>query len=344
MATGLRAFNKLQISSVEATVGTATAAKEILLGVMSAPGGDKVIYDPEHDRGTLSKFLANPTIVGRYIEGSVELDANTRHMAWLFCNAIRGGITPTQPAATLQPNAYLWTVEPGLTIANTPDITNGIDTFTLEWGDNLQAYEAEFVFTRTLEISGGPNELCKVKWDWGGRQATQSNITTGLTASAVQYFPFNLAKMYIDVSVAAWGTTPKTDTLQAFTWTLETQFTPRYTADGSLFFTALNEASKNVDLELTFTRNAVSEAERVKYDALTKTWIRLELLGSTVLDAGQSNPPYILLDGCYQYTEWPELSDEDGTNIETVKLHSVYDSTGSKEYSVKLYTDLAAYP
>jgi hypothetical protein len=62
------------------------------------------------------------------------------------------------------------------------------------------------------------------------------------------------------------------------------------------------------------------------------------------MDSGKSNEPYIYLDGAYRYTKWPELGDEDGTTTETVTAESVYDATGSKEFSVKLLTDLAVFP
>jgi hypothetical protein len=345
MAMGLTAFRRSQISNIEGTPGLAEAAVEILYGKLSIPLGDKVLHQPEQDRNSLSRFLADDFIVARQIDFSFEGEVNHRHAPWWFSNAIRGNITPTQPNATTKPLSYLWTFEPGITSANTPDAANGIDTFTWEFGDNVQSYEAEMVFTRTIEISGGPNEPCKVSIEMTGRQLTESTITSPLTAQSVQYMPFNLCKFYIDPGVATWGATQKLGILRAFTWKLETQFTPRYGADGALYYTNLNEDRKNVELELTYYRDGtISETEKNKYDARATTYLRIALFGQTALDAAQSNPPYIYLDGAYRYSEWPEMDDEDGSAVETVTAQSVYDSTGSKEYSVKVYTDLASFP
>jgi hypothetical protein len=304
-----------------------------------------VIHSPEEDRNSLSMHHANSLLVGREWNGTITGDLNSRHLAWLLCSTIRGNITPTQPAATAQPNAFLWTIEPGLTTANTPDIANGIDTFTIEVGDNEQAYESEFIFTRTLTIEGAPNGVCTFSWDVTGRQLTETTKTAALSMNtAFQRFPFNLAKFYVDTSVANWGTTQKTGLLLGFTVTFETQFTPLYATDGALYYTAVNEDKKMVRVDLTFRRGTDSEAEKDKYDTPSTTYHRLALFGPTELDSGQSNPPYLYIDYAGRYTDWSDLGDEGGSSTESVSLETVYDATGSKEYSVKLFTELASYP
>ena len=165
-----------------------------------------------------------------------------------------------------EPLHYLWTLEPSLaTNGNTPDETNGIDTFTLEYGDNVQAYETEFLFTTKVEISGEPNEPVAFTWTCMGRQSSEVTKTAALSAPTTVYFPFNLAKFYIDTSYAAIGGTQKTDMLKAFTWSFETMFTGRYTASGNFYFEALNEEKKTVALELTILRDSVnSEALKLQ--------------------------------------------------------------------------------
>jgi hypothetical protein len=345
MTYARKANRFIQISNVEGTPGTAEAAVEVFSGVFGGGYADKVIHNPEEDRNSLSMYHANQLLVGREWNADISGDLNSRHAVWLFCNTVAGNITPTQPNATTKPNAYLWTIEPGITTANTPDITAGIDTFTIEVGDNQQAYESEFIFTRTLTIEGAPNGVVTYTWGVTGRQLTETTKTAALSMdTAFQRFPFNLAKFYVDTSVANWGTTQKTGLLLGFTVTFETQFTPLYATDGALYFTALNEDKKSVSVDLTFRRGTDSETEKDKYDALTTTFHRIELLGTTVLDAAQSNPPYIYIDYAGRYSEWSDLGDEGGSATESVSLNTVYDATGSKEYSIKIYTELSAYP
>lgn len=344
MAVGLKAFRVIQISNEEGTVGTAEAATDVLLGTISPLYADKVIHTPEQERGLLALDMADDFVVSKEVELTFEGEMNMRHIIWMLSNSVRGNVTATQPDATNEPNAYLWAFTPTLTAANTPDIANGIDTFTIEWGDNIQHYETPFVFTRSLQISGAPNEPVQVSWEITGNVVTETTLTPALSVVATQYFPFDLAQFYIDTSYAGIGGTEKTGMLKAFTWTFETMFTPRWTASNSLLYTALNEDRKTVELELTYLRNATSETEKDLYDTRGTTYLRIALNGATELDSGQTNPPYVYLDTACRYTDWPESSDEDGAVVETVTARGVYDATGTKIFDVSALTTLAAFP
>lgn len=345
MAIAKRAFKDVQISSPEVTNGTAVAATEILLTNITAPYTDKVFHTPEEDRGSLSKNVETPFQVSDEIEIEMEGPIYDRLVVFIMNNAIAGNITPTQPDNINEPLHYLWTIEPSLvTNGNTPDETNGIETFTLEYGDNVQHYETEFLFTVSIEITGAPNEPCTFSWSCMGRQSTESAQTPALSNPVVSYFPFNLAKIYIDANYAGLGGTQKTDLLKGFTWTLETMFTGRYTADGDFFFTALNEDKKAVQLELIYVRSsAASEAEKDKFEAQTTSFIRIELNGENEMDSGEDNPPYIRLDGAYKYTEWPVTDDEDGVSVVGVTAESFLDATSSKAFGVLIGTVMASF-
>jgi hypothetical protein len=345
MTFALKAFRDIQISNPEDTVGSAEAATAIMLGTITPTYSGLEIHYPEQERALLARNMADDFIVSKMVELTFEAEMNMNDIIWMFSNAIRGNITPTQPDATNQPNAYLWAFAPNNAAANTPDIANGIDTFTLEWGDNVQHYETSFLFTRVLTISGAPNEPVQVSWEITGAQVTESAKTAALSVVATQYFPFNLTKFYVDTSYAGIGGTQKTNMLRAFEWTLETQFTPRFAADGGYIYTGLNEDRKKVDLELTYYRDSTNTAAaRDLFDARSTTYLRIECLDATELDSGQSNPPYVRLDGAFRYTDWPEASDEEGSVVETVPLESVYDTTGTQQFETSVLTSLSAYP
>lgn len=346
MAVSTRPLRKYQISNAENTVGTAEAATEVLLFETLAPVlHDKVLHFPKHDRGLLADLYEAPIQVSQEVELEAEGDLYDRLMVFMAANSVRGNVTATQPDAVNQPNHYLHTFEPGLTTQNTPDITAGIDTFTFEYGDNVQGYETEFMFTKELEISGEANEQVTFKWTFGGRQVTESTMTAALTAPTThQFFAMNKAKWYVDTSYAGIGGTQKTGVLKAFTWKFETGFTPRFTADGNYYFVGLNEDRKKVELELTLWRDStIVEAELDKFQAGTTTYQRVALFGNTEMDAGQADVPYIYLDGAFKYVEFPPLDDEDGTSVITVKLESTYDVTAAKMFGVKIGTRMSAY-
>jgi len=345
MAYARKAFRHIQVSNVEGTPGTAEAATEVISGIADVTYSDKVFHVPEEDRNSLSLNHANRVIVGREVSGTITGDLNQRIALWLFSNTIRGNVTPTQPAATAEPNAYQSVYEPGLTTANTPDIANGIDTYTLEFGDGLQSYEVEYVVTTSLSIEITPNGVATFSWEWFGRQLTETTVTGALTmASTIQRMPSNLATFYVDSSVANWGNTPVSGLLLGATVTFDTMFTPLYPADGTLYFSDVNEDKKEVTVEYVFRRGTNSELEKAKYDAMTTAYHRIKLVGSTEMDSAQSNPPHVLIDIAGQYHEFGDIGDEGGSTTETATLKSVYDVTGSKEYSVTVLTNLAALP
>lgn len=344
MSYGLKAFRKIQYG-IESTHGTAVAADEIVFGTLSVKPSDHVWHKPEQDRGVLATNVETPFEVSKEIELDFEGEAADRLLVFLFNLAIRGNITPTQPDDSGEPNHYLWLFEMALTTPNTPDETNGIETATIEYGDNVQAYEVEYAFLTNLEISGTVNEAIMVSATFMGRQVGEVSFTGSLTAPAYAYYAFNNSTFYIDTSYAGIGGTQKTGMLRAFTWTFETMFMPLFAADGNLYFSQIKEDKKTVQLELTYWRDDTNtEAEFDKYAAQTTSYIRIALASDTEMDSGQDNPSYVYLDGAFKYTEFPELDDEDGTSVVTVTAEAFYDATSSKMFSVSVGTIMDALP
>lgn len=346
MAIALTAFKKqIQIGN-ESTPGSAVDASEVLLGIMEADLTSHIFHYPEDDRNLLSKHKGNEFKVGHEAELVVTYNINHRHAPFLFGNAIAGNIGATQPDSTNEPSGYLWTYQHSLTSGNDPSVTNGIDTYILEFGDNLDDYEAEYCFTKTLVITGAPNEPVTAEVTYAAAQITAGISPTGaLTVStSLQYFPSNMVSFYIDTSYTNIGNTPATDLLKSFTWTLETMFTPRFTTSGALTYKGVNEGAKSVVLELEYLRSTLSEVEKALYVAGSPTYLRIKLVGDTELDSSQSNPPYIYLDGAYHYMEWPAPEDADGTRAETVTAESFYDKDGTRDFEVAVFTDLDTWP
>jgi hypothetical protein len=347
MARALRAFRKIQISNVEGTPGTAEAATEVFLGMLTQMVHDQLLHTPDHDRGVLAQLYEAPFRVSDDPgEIEIEVELYDRLMVFICANAVRGNVTPTQPDNINEPLHYLWVFEPNMTSPNTPDETNGIDTFTTEWGDNVGAWEMEHTYTISFEITGEPNEPVMISWTISGWQITATTFTGALTAPAVAYFPSNLATFFIDTSYAGIGGTQLTGFLRAWTYTFETQFVKLRAADGTFYASGLLENKKSPVLEMTFYRDSTNyEAELTKFLAVpqTTTYIRIALLSHTEMDIAQDNPPYIYIDGAYLYTEFPELEDEDGTVVSTVTATGRYDATAAKMMTISVGTTMAAF-
>lgn len=260
--------------------------------------------------------------------------------------SVRGNITPTQPDSTNQPNAYLWTYEPGLATANTPDIANGIDTCTIEFGDNVQAYEVEYLVLTNLTIRGEEGGPCKVIWTGFGRQMTDTTFTGTAINTTFQRIMFQKMNFSMDTSWAALGSADKTGVLKGFEWSLDTMFAPVFCGDGNLYFAGISEDKKAPRLTLKYRWDSTfADGERTKYEARTTIFPELELIGNTVLDTGQANPPYVEIGGAYRYTDWPSAPTvEQGEEIVEVTAEGVYDATGAKMMTIAVLTDLSAYP
>jgi hypothetical protein len=344
MAFGQKAFRKIQLSNPEDTPGVAEVATEVAFGVLEPNTTDKIFHTPEQDRGVLAQMVEQPFEVSRLGELSIEGELYDRLANFMFSNSIRGNVTPTQPDNINRPNEWLWFYEPALTVNNTPDETDGIDTFTIEFGDNVQSYEMDFSFTVSLTIEGTVDEPVNFTWEINGQEITDSTFTPALTDPSAAYFAFNQAKFFIDSNYAAIGTTQKLGMLRAFTWTFETMFTARFAADGSLVFSGVNEDVKTVSFEPIYYRDGTnSEAEKDKFDAQDLVYVRVTLESGTEMDSGEANPEYIHLDMALRYTEWPTLSDEAGTHIESPTANAVYDATSAKMMGVSVGTTMVAF-
>jgi len=336
----LEAFRRIQISNPENTPGSAEAAVEPYLGVIGIPAGGEIKYRPMEERNTLARNIGGEQIdVGVEWRGTITGDLNFRHINWDLAMTVRGNVTPSGSSSE-----YTWAYEPALTTRNTPDAANGVDTFTIEYGDDTQAYESEFVVGTKLTIEGQPNQPIKRTLELLGRQRTDTTFTGALTyssGSSMQRSPFNLAEIYIDTTGASLGTTQKQGLLKAFTFEYESGFTPRFAADGQLYFYQLDEERKAPRLTLTYARGSDCDAERTKYEANTTTFIELQLVGQTALD---SNVPHLYIDGAYEYVAWPEVSQESGLTTVQVVAEGVYDATWAKMVSFSLLTNLVTWP
>jgi hypothetical protein len=104
----------------------------------------------------------------------------------------------------------------------------------------------------------------------------------------------------------------------------------------------VDEDKKRVQLSLVFARNTDADAERTKFEARTTSFLRIALMGATVIDAGQANYPYLYLDQAVRYTSWPTAGADGGLSTVEVAAESVYDSTWGKMFEAALLTTLSA--
>ena len=83
LESGNAGLRFIQISAPEASLGTAQAATEVLLGRLTAPADDRIVMHPEGDeRSSMARFFANGVDVGQQADFQFTGDVMFRHLVW----------------------------------------------------------------------------------------------------------------------------------------------------------------------------------------------------------------------------------------------------------------------
>jgi len=318
-APGLKAFRKIEIGK-EATRGTAVAANKFILGTLQMTK-DITWHEPDEDRGSLARFHRR-TSVGEAGTLRFEGPANYEQLIHFLAMAVKGGVVGVQQALT---TAYLWTFSPNYATKNAQD------SYTIEFGDDIQAWESNFALISSLELGLAMNEVAMLRADIFGRPPVTCTFTALSAPTVINDIIATKAKIYVDSTWATLGTTPKSDLLIAGTVRLPTGIVPVKYADGNLYFSSVSEQKRNLELDLTFAFNSDANTERGYWEAGTMRFIRLEIIGALIA----STYYYTLrIDMAVRYTTWSTLEDRDGEDVVRVTAVSEYDPTGTKEFEI----------
>ena len=263
---GIKALRKIQIGK-ETTKGTAVAASAALLGELTMKSSP-TIYRPVEERGTLAEF-SRSVKVANLAELVYTGSATFEQVLYILHMGILGNVTPVGAGT-----AKFWTFTPSIAAAGV------FDSFTIEYGDDIEQWESEFCMASELELSGAMNEPMKMRGNIFGRKMTVCNFTPDISPPAVEDILTQKARLYIDTETGKIGATEKASTLIAFTYTIKTGLTPKRFANGSIDFSTYNETFKGIELKMTFAFNAGAEAERLEFDGETLRLIRIEAIGS----------------------------------------------------------------
>lgn len=330
---GSQTFTKVQYG-FETTCGSAAAATGRWPGTVDVPPDRKPEF-PSYMTGTRSKLLKG-TINQIGVEGmSLKMDAGVfQALPMLFSMGLKGGVTAAEQ--TTSQGDYLWDFSHSLTA------TNNLESVTLEFGDDTQAYETEYVMCTGYKISGatGDNSAVSVEATAFGKQITPTTFTSSvsLLAAGIETMAGNMAKIWIDPTWANLGSTQKTSLLRDFSIEILTGVTPNWFANGQKTMTAHSEGYLDARLTLTFEGNASADTEFDIFQAGTSRAIRLQILGSQI---GSGSAHSLTFDCFGTYEEIKPLgSEKNGNNLHTVvfQTHSNGLSTPN-HFAVKVITN-----
>ena len=308
------AFRHIQ-TGLESTRGTPVAADKVLEGTLTVTPS-VVWHRPVDERNSLAEFR-RAVAVATGTRLRYDGDATYEHLIDFLSMAIQGAISPS----TVETTGRVWDFVPNTVTKNVQD------SFTFEYGDEVQFWEVPFTICENIELGFTLGEVVSLRADMFGQLATKTTKTAALSEIAVNEIVANHMKVYIDSSWANLGNTEVAALVSGASVRLPTGLRPSNRADGSLNMATVSESKTHleVDLDLINSTEAITE-----YDAAiagTDRAVRLEVTGGIAV----GSTPYLLIVDCIgKWVGEPEMfGDRDGENTFRLSLNSHEDSGGN---------------
>jgi len=319
------AFRRIQVG-LESTRGTGVAADKKLIGSLVLTP-EVMWHRPVDERNSLAEFRRS-VAVGQISRFRYEADATYEQLADILSMAVKGAITPTTPGGGT--DSRLWTFTPNTITKNVQD------SYTFEYGDDVQAWDAAFTIIENLELAIAADEVMTIRADMFAKFAAKTTFTGAISDPTLNGGEViaNGAKIFIDGTYANLGNTQQASLLAGATIRLPTGIVPVKYADGSLDFSSVSEQRTHVELEMDLISSTAAITEYDAYVAGTDRAIRIQITGG-IIEAAIS---YIFTFDIFgRYVTAPEVwGERDGENIVRMVLHSHEDSSGNHfEYVVQ---------
>ena len=307
---GLKTLSKLQLA-VEVTAGTpVTTATSKLTGMYKIEQQEmRTKIRPEELRGSMAKFFRTIT-VGKIVNLNLEGTATFEDLGYFLGMAFKKGVTGSTDGGT--PPAYTYAYTPTLTDQDVPE------TYTIQYGDNLQAYYSEYCFAKSLTLDVQIDSLTKLTAALVGRSRTTQAFTGALSDRTTEDMIANNFIVYLDdASGGTIGTTAFSTGVVGLTWTMS-NFMPDKTIDGTLVFTSTVEQPLAAEVTMTAELNTATQTKLAKFTGDTRQLMRLECSNATAIHGSVFKR--LRLDGAYNLTDWGPIGSADHNGIQTVQL------------------------
>ena len=316
----VRALQRIQLGD-ETSPGVSTAAAVIWRGVGVLKNESMPTF-PEENVGYLLPTTRNYIPKKGATLSMDEVPATFEQLPYILSSSIENVHTATADGAG---SGFYYQYDFPWTAANAAPLT-----YTIEMGDDQRVDEMEYAFVEEFTLKGAAGEAVMVGATWRGRQATDAEFTGALSPITVEEILFSKGALWIDTTAASIGVTAKTQTWLGFEMTVPSNWQAVYTADGNIVFTFLKYTGANpVTGTITLEHDTVGEAEITAAKAGTVRYIQVRFTGGTALTTAGTSWTYKTLQAQFaiQYTDIPEISDQDGNDILVLPWRQVYDAT-----------------
>jgi hypothetical protein len=330
MAEGIVSLRKTQFGP-EATAGTAVAATSVQRLLSNGAKNDSPVEFINENIGYLPQVnrTAQPKLAASI---AFEDSPLTFEQAMYPFSA---GIKTVSAVADGAGSGKIWTY------AFPTTAPNSIKTWTIEYGDNIQAREMEYSFCESFAISFNAGEVVNISSNWIGRQWTNTTFTGALSAPTVEELLTSKGKLYIDAVGGTIGTTQVTNTLLSGTLNVMTGWKPVWTADGNLYFSFAKNTQPEITLDLTYEHNTSAETEYSAFVAGTPRQMQLSFVGSALTSAGTFTTKILSINLAGTYETWDAFGDQDGNNTVSCTFRAAYDSTAALFANIAVVNEVA---
>lgn len=333
-----RVFSKMQFGK-EGTRGDPVAADTLVLGAEIGPVPvDRVPVFPDDALGV--RVRSSRALIYNYL---VQETLKIEHgyfdiLPMLLSCGIKGNITAVE--ANGGESDYVWTFAPSMTATNAPD------SVTLEVGDNVDAFEIEYLMFEKIKLSGvvaqgTESSPVTIEADYFGRQVTKTSFTGAITAPSVEPMNAKLSQLSIDATWANRGTTPVTSILRAWDLEIIGGLHPKFHGSALRTFDVFGEGYLDFMLTLTLEGSAAADDERDKWLARTAQAISIQVNGSQI-GSGDTFNFTANLWGAYENVI-PQSEEDRANNLTKAVFHGLYDITGATILELLTTVDVNAF-
>ena len=230
----------------------------------------------------------------------------------------------------LVPFPAVWTVQPGIDTKADPD------SYTLEYGDDVQAFNMEYCQATEIKLSGAVDNPVALEVTGFGRQVTNSAFTSGISDAVVESALFQRTQYFLDGAATDLGNTVVQGAVRSVEATIATGLVMRKYGDGELYFTRTIETPHEVTVTLDLVDTAEVNAERTNWRNQTKRFLRIRLMG----DDGRS----VDFDIAGFWETFGELDDDDGETMFSATFKSIEDATWVRDYQIVVHNNVSVMP
>lgn len=323
----------------EATRGTAVAADKIWAGQASFKLGTDTkpaFIEEQNNVRTMNRRVVPYQKL--YRNNLVSSHTTFQQLLFPLSCGLKGSVTASEQ--TSAQSDYLWAFTPSLTAANSPQAA------TIELGDDVQFWEAEYCMFDKINLSGSIDQEggdAPVTGDFGffGRQLSTTTKTAALALATGEVMNAKLSRLYLDTSWAGVGGTELSNLLRSWQIEILTGLHPDSTGSANKYFNAHKEGIISVMGTFTIEAGATANAILGYQQAGSLCVVRLAVNGSQI-GTGTNHNLNIDIGGMIESVD-PITSEDRGDNLATFAIRGTYDVTGAKMLGVSLTTDTNAW-